>query len=169
MQEPLKDERLGRRRRSHELTLGQELLLAALPTATVLAVLALLEAYANERILYPSLASSAFLVYLDPTHATNQARVLSLSHLAAAVIGALALFLLGPGYAAAGIAMAGIVFAMVVADLVHPPAVSTALAFAFRPNDENSLPLFAVAVGMVVALVILQRAAVAALARMRRH
>jgi hypothetical protein len=54
-----------------------ELALVALPTVTVLVVLALVEALARQRLLFASLASSAFLIYLDPTHPTNRVRTSS--------------------------------------------------------------------------------------------
>ncbi len=54
----------------------QELLLALLPTITVLAVMALVERFSEQRLLFASLASSAFLIYLDPLHGTNSTRTL---------------------------------------------------------------------------------------------
>jgi hypothetical protein len=68
-------ERALRRR----LPLSGELALAALPTATVLAVLALVERLTTQRLLFASLASSAFLIYLDPEHGMNRVRALTLS------------------------------------------------------------------------------------------
>ncbi|HYC89078.1 MAG TPA: HPP family protein, partial [Thermoanaerobaculia bacterium] len=57
---------------------------------------------------------------------------------------------------------------MIVVDAVHPPAVATALAFAFRTGDERNLVLFALAVGLVVVLVLTEAATLAVLARLRR-
>ena len=110
-----------------------ELLLALLPTATVLAVLGLVEALNRQRLLFASLASSAFLIYLDPRHATNAVRTLVLAQVSAAALGLAAFLALGPGYASAGAAMVATIVLMVVADAVHPPAVSTSLAFAPAP------------------------------------
>lgn len=50
--------------RKQRIGLKGELLLAAMPTLTVLLVLALVEALSNQRLLFASLASSAFLIYL---------------------------------------------------------------------------------------------------------
>ncbi len=61
-----------------------ELLLVLLPTITVLAVVALVERFSQQRLLFASLASSAFLIYLDPLHGTNSARTLLIAQLGAA-------------------------------------------------------------------------------------
>lgn len=155
----------GGAHRRRRLALKDELLLALLPTATVLAALALLERFAQQRVLFPSLAGSAFLIYLDPLHATNSARVLSLAHGLAAGAGWLAYALLGHGYAAAALAMVATILLMILLDVVHPPAVATSLTFAFRTGAEREVALFALALAMVVVLVLLQRAAVWALGR----
>lgn len=57
---------------------------------------------------------------------------------------------------------------MIVFDVVHPPAVSTALSFALRTGDESNVVIFGLAVAITVALVWLQRAALWTLARYRR-
>lgn len=150
------------------LRLRDELLLAFVPTATVLIVFAAVEALTNQRLLFASLASSAFLIYLDPEHGTNRTRTLAMSQLAAAVLGFLAFELIGPSYLAGAAAMVATITLMILADAVHPPAVATALAFAFRTGDERNLVLFAVAVGLVVVLVITETATLAILARLRR-
>ncbi len=150
------------------LNLKGELLLAMLPTVTVLLVLLAVETLSRQRLLFASLASSAFLIYLDPEHGMNRVRSLVLSQLAAAGIGLLLYLLLGPGYAAAGTAMVVTILLMILADAVHPPAVSTALSFALRAGDESNLLLFAMALGITAALVAIQRAAVWMLARVHR-
>ena len=55
-----------------------ELLLVLLPTGTVLLVLGLVEAFSRQRLLFASLAASAFLIYLEPQHGTNSVRTLSM-------------------------------------------------------------------------------------------
>ncbi|MBW3635176.1 MAG: HPP family protein [Armatimonadetes bacterium] len=143
-----------------------ELMLALAPTITILLVLALVENFSHQRLLFASLASSAFLIYLDPQHGTNSVRTLVLSQSAAAILGFAAFSLLGAGYGAAALSIVGIIVLMIVCDAVHPPAVSTALSFAFRASNENNLLLFALALGCVVLLVVLQRASVWLLARL---
>ena len=140
------------------MSAGRELTLALLPTATVLLVLALIEQAGHQRLLFASLASSAFLIYVDPSLRMNRVRTLVLAQLAAAVVGSLALWLIGPGYIAAAVAMGAFILLMVAGDFVHPPAVGTALTFAFRPATQAGLPLFGLAVVMVVLLVGLAQA-----------
>ena len=54
---------------------------------------------------------------------------------------------------------------MIMLDVVHPPAVSTALSFAFQADIENNLVLFSLAVGAVALLVGLERFVLWILAR----
>ena len=155
------------RRERERLPLRGELALAALPTLTVLGVLAVTEALTAQRLLFASLASSAFLIYLDPEHGTNRVRALVVSQLLASVLGWAAYAALGSGYSAAALALVGTILAMVLLDVVHPPAVSTAMSFALRAGDASNLALFVLALGITVVLVGLQRAAVWALVRFR--
>jgi len=157
------------RERRRRIGLRGELLLALMPTATVLAVLALVEVLSNQRLLFASLASSAFLIYLDPQGAVNRVRTLLLAQLSAAVIGWATFAAFGPGYLSGGTAMVATIVLMIVADAVHPPAVSTALGFALRAGDESNLVLFGLAVGITAVLVLLQRSATWLLARWARR
>ena len=146
---PLGRPRLGWRR---------ELALAVLPTATVLVLLWLLKLLSNQQLLFASLASSCFLIYLDPGHPANSARTLLVSQLAAAVLGFGLHALLGPGYLGAALALVGIIGVMILTDTMHPPAVATALNFAFRAGTgEGNLALFGLAVGLVLVLLAVQR------------
>ncbi|HEU4521026.1 MAG TPA: HPP family protein [Thermoanaerobaculia bacterium] len=163
--EPGRQARLSIRDR---LSLRDELVLALVPTVMVLIVFAVVEEVSNQRLLFASLASSAFLIYLDPEHGTNRVRTLAASQIAAAVVGFAGFELIGPSYTAGALAMVATTLFMIVFDVVHPPAAATALAFAFRTGDERNLVLFALAVGLVVALVIVQAATLAILARLRR-
>ena len=144
------------RRRLH---LRGELMLAALPTATVLLVLLMVEVLSEQRLLFASLASSAFLIYLDPQHGMNSVRSLVMAQMGAALLGVGTFFLLGPGYDAAAAAMVLTILLMILSDAVHPPAVSTALSFALRAGDESNVLLFALAVGITAVLVLLERVA----------
>lgn len=142
-----------------------ELLLAFLPTVTVLAVFALVEQFSHQRLLFASLASSAFLIYLDPHHGTNSTRTLLIAQLGAAAAGFLAFASMGAGYASAAAAMVATIILMITFDAVHPPAVSTALSFAFRAGPESNLLLFVLAVGLVVVLILLERGSLWMLSR----
>lgn len=146
------------------LSLRDELVLALFPTAVVLAVLALVEVLSEQRLLFASLASSAFLIYLDPQHGTNRVRTLVSAQLLAATLGLMAHLAFGSSYLAAGSAMTLTIFLMVLLDVMHPPAVATALSFALRAGDASNLLLFGLAVGVTALLVGLQRTALWVLA-----
>ncbi len=129
------------------LNLRQELTLALLPTLVVLIMLGGVEAFSRQRLLFASLASSAFLIYLDPEHPSNGVRTVVLAQGCAALFGFGADWLLGAGYFAAGVAMVVTIVVIIALDVMHPPAVSTALTFAFRaaPGQQPvALWLFAV-------------------------
>jgi CBS-domain-containing membrane protein len=139
------------------LNLQSELLLALLPTFTVLVVMALVEEFSKQRLLFASLAASAFLIYLDPEHGTNSTRSLVVSQSGAACIGTVAFYAFGPVYAAAATAMVVTIGMMIALDVVHPPAVATSLSFALRAGQDSTLLLFGLAVAMTAVLIVLQR------------
>jgi hypothetical protein len=146
------------------LSVREALLLALLPTATVLPMIAVLEAFGRQHLLCSSLASSAFLIYVDPRNEMNGVRALVVSQMTAAGVGWLMWLLLGGGFAAAASAIPLAILLMILLQAVyppaavHPPAVSTALAFALHTDPSGSFVLFAMAVGMTALLVVLQRA-----------
>ena len=148
------------------LSLHRELALAALPTATVLAMLALVHTLSAQPLLTASLGASAFLIYLDPDHAANRMEALVASQVLAVVLGWGTYALFGGGYLAAALALIGTIVGMVTMDLVHPPAVATALVFALRTGSASNVVLFVAALGVTVVLIALQRAATWALQRM---
>jgi len=135
---------------------------------TVLLVFAMVEEFTKQRLLFASLAGSAFLIYLDPQHTANQTKTLVIAQLLVAAVGFAAIKALGAGYVAAAVAMILTTLALVALDRVHPPAIATALAFAFKGGDDSNLVLFAIAVGMVVVLVVVERATLWGLARLTR-
>lgn len=159
---PLRSQAWPARRRLH---LKGELLLAVLPTITVLGMLYLVKELSHQTILFASLASSAFLIYLDPEHSTNSVRTLVISQLTAAMVGLALYLVLGAGFISAGTAMVVTIFAMIILDVVHPPAVSTSVMFALRAGDASNVLLFGLALAIVAVLVLLERLMVWALAR----
>jgi CBS-domain-containing membrane protein len=146
-----------------------ELLLAIPPTVVVLLAVLLLETLRNERILFASLAASAFLIYRDPVHPMNGVRVMVAAHSVAVVTGVACGALLGPGYGAAAVAMVGTLLVLIVFHAVHPPAVSTALGFAYFAHPIQAVGLFAVALAMIAILIVLQRTALWTLRRIQPH
>jgi CBS-domain-containing membrane protein len=147
------------------LTLKGELALATAPTAIVLGVFALVEVLSRQRLLFASLASSAFLIYLDPQHGTNTMRTLIVAQIMAAIIGWITYMVFGSGYLSGGISMVVTIILMILMDVVHPPAVSTSLSFALKAGNENNLVLFGLAVSITALLVVLERFTLWVLAR----
>lgn len=139
------------------LDLRGELTLAFFPTVTILLVLWTVELLADQRVLFGALASSAFLIYLDPHHGTNTIRAVTASHLTGSLAGMGTGWLLGSEYGAAGLAMVVTILVMVIADVVHPPAIGTSLSFAYRSGLTSNFTLFLLALGMVIVLALLQR------------
>ena len=137
-----------------------------LPTLIVLVVLALVEVLSRQRLLFASLASSAFLIYLDPFHGMNTVRALVGALLLAALTGLLTFWVFGHSYVAAGSAMIVTIVLMILLDMVHPPAVGTALSFAFQTGAESTLVLFMLALSITAVLVILERVTLWLLARL---
>ncbi len=150
---------IGGERRNRRGGLVGELLLALPPTLTVLAALFLTEELVSRRVLFASLASSAFLIYRDPAHQMNSVRVMVTAHLCGVALGVAAALALGPGYPSGAGAMAATIMLLIVLDAVHPPAVSTALGFAILPNQDRAIGIFLLALAMMAALVVLQRVA----------
>ncbi len=159
---PIEGANRALRRRLH---LRGELALAIAPTAVVLAVLALVEALSQQRLLFASLSSSAFLIYLDPQHGTNSVRTLLISQLMAAGLGFITYTTVGSGYLSGGLAMVITIVLMIVLDVVHPPAVATSLSFALRSGNESNLLLFGLAVGITATLVMLEKVSLWVLTR----
>lgn len=145
------------RRLRKRLNLQGELALAMAPTLIILTVMAFVEVLSRQRLLFASLASSAFLIYLDPQHGTNTIRTLVWSQLLAALIGWVTYITFGGGYVSGGVAMIVAITLMIILDIVHPPAVSTSLSFALRAGNESNLLLFALAVGVIATSVIIER------------
>jgi CBS-domain-containing membrane protein len=131
--------------------------LALAPTAIVLVMLAMVEALIRQRLLFASLAASAFLIYLDPHHSTNTVRTLVISQMMAATIGFITYSLFSSGYISGGIAMVITIILMILLDAMHPPAVATSLSFALKAGNDSNLVIFALAVGITALLVGLER------------
>jgi CBS-domain-containing membrane protein len=152
----VKTEQPGLKQR--RLSVRDKLRLALLPTATVLSMLGVIEAFGRHHLLCASLASSAFLIYWDPRNEMNSVHAVVVSQMTAAGVGWLMWLLLGGGYAAAACAIPLAILLLILLKAVHPPAVSTALAFAMRLDPTGNFVLFALAVGFTALLVVLQRA-----------
>jgi hypothetical protein len=54
---------------------------------------------------------------------------------------------------------------LIIGGIVHPPAVSSSLVFAFRAHGENEFVIFLLAVAMVAVLFVIERVTVRLLRR----
>ncbi len=147
------------------LSFWQELLLALLPTVTVLLVIAMVGLLSGRAVLFTSLASSAFLIYINPSHKMNSGRTLVIAQMMAALAGYASFTLLGKNYIGSGAAMILTIVLMIVLNAVHPPAVSTALLFGLGGEFPSDLALFALAVLMTLTLILLQRSTLGLMTR----
>lgn len=145
-----------------------EIALAIMPTTIIIIVLMLLEAFSKQQLLFSSLASSAFLIYLDPKHPTNRVRTLVIAQMSAALIGFIIYIIVGPGYLSAAISMIIAIAVMLAAKAMHPPAVSSALIFAFEYTRVNTLLMFFSAVALLIILIGLQKASLWLIRRSER-
>jgi CBS-domain-containing membrane protein len=142
-----------------------ELGLALPPTIVVLVAFFTTQSLTNHLILFASLASSAFLVYREPAHRMNRLRTMILAQLTAWAIGLFASMLIGAGYAAGAAAMVGTIVVLVALDIVHPPAISTALGFSVTGPSHGPLFTFLLALAIVSTLAVLQKIMVSLLDR----
>jgi CBS-domain-containing membrane protein len=146
-----------------------ELALAVPPTIVVLVVILAIENITRQRLLFASLASSAFLIYYAPLDHMNGVRVMVLAQGIGCCAGVVAALLLGGGYAAAALAMVVTILVLITLDLVHPPGISTAIGFAFITPKDRTLLLFVAALALLGVLVVLQRIAVWILHRIEQR
>ena len=140
-------------------------MLAALPTLTVMGIFLALKVFSRQTFLFASLASSAFLIYQDPENGMNEAKVMVPAHITAALVGFGSFLLFGEGYLSGGVAMGLTIVVLILFGIVHPPAVSTSLIFAFRAEQAKTLLVFLLALVMVAVLYVLQRVGVTLLRR----
>jgi len=145
-----------------------ELALAIPPTIVVIGVIFLIEGITKQKLLFASLAASAFLIYYDPMNRINSVRVMIVAQLFGFIFGIGASMALGSGYVAGGVAMVLTIVTLILLDVVHPPAVSTALAFAFVSTKDRVLLVFLAAIVLIAALVMLQRTALVTLTWIER-
>lgn len=150
-------ERAGRNNEQRYRTwLFHELALAVPPTIVVLAAFFGTRMLTAHPILFASLASSAFLIYREPRNRMNRLRVMIAAQFLGAGLGTAASLLFGSGYIAGAVSMVLTIVLLILLDIVHPPAVSTALGFALLGPQYGALSTFLLAVSIVATLAVLQ-------------
>jgi hypothetical protein len=142
-----------------------ELALALPPTLVVLGSLFLIEAAQHQRVLFASLASSAFLIYREPLHPMNGVCVMLLAHLVGATVGIGATALLGAGYRASAVAMI-ITIVVLTSAISSTPPQSLPRSVSLSPTSNAAQAASSL---LVAALVFLQRAAVWGMHRFAAH
>ena len=132
--------------------------LAVVSIATVLSVLAVIfvvQELARRPILVASLGSSAFLLFFQPRNEVNNFRPLVFGHLLAAATGYGANLLFPEPYLSVAGGLAVTVLLLTGLRLVHPPAISTSLVFAYRPEQAEAIVTFGLTLAVVVALALI--------------
>ncbi len=141
------------------LSACQQFGLAIMPTVVVLLMIGGVQASRYQPLIFTSLASSAFLVYLDPGHPTNRVRTFLIAQGSAALLGFGSVTLLGAGFLAPAVALVLTIVLIIALDAMHPPAMSTALSFAFHTSSLKTLAVFGLTMVTIASLVALQKAA----------
>ena len=77
----------------------------------------------------------------------------------AALLGFGSVSLLGTGFLAPGVALVLTIVLIITLDAMHPPAMSTALSFAFHTSSLKTLAIFGLTMVVIASLVTLQKAA----------
>jgi CBS-domain-containing membrane protein len=144
------------RERRSRAWLFHELGLALPPTVVVLAAFFGTQMLTAHPILFASLASSAFLIDHEPRHRMNRLRVMIAAQFLAAAIGTAATMIFGTDYIAGAVSMVITIVLLILLNIVHPPAVSTALGFSLLGPRYGALGAFLLALAIVAALAVLQ-------------
>jgi HPP family len=87
------------------------------------------------------------------------------AHITAALVGVGAFLIFGEGYLSGAVAMGLTITLLILFGIMHPPAVSTSLIFAFRVQEAKTLLVFLMALAMVAVLYVIHRVALALLHR----
>lgn len=99
----------------------------------------------------------------------NGVRVIVTAHMVAVALGLGAALLAGPAYLAGTNAMTATITVSIVFNIVHPPAIGTALGLGFFPGQTSAAGFFIIALVMLAALIVLQRAATWAIRRIEQR
>lgn len=110
------------------------------------------EMFARQHILFTSLISSIFLIYVRHKDPMNNGLTLIISQVLAAVIGYVSYRIGGENYLTACITVFVVAVALISLNRLHPPAIVTSLIFQFRTHSVSDLELFALLLSLVIVL-----------------
>ncbi|WP_426119501.1 HPP family protein [Kocuria sp. LHG3120] len=127
-------------------------MVGAATVITVVLMIVVVEQIARQAVLVTSLAASTFLLYYQPLHRMNRFVPVVGGHLIAAGVGFLSDKFIPGGTLAPAVAITVTVAALAGLRIIHPPAVSTSVVFAYRPHEVSALLTFSLTLVVVVAL-----------------
>lgn len=125
---------------------------SAATVITVVLMIVVIEQIAEQAVLVTSLAASTFLLYYQPLHRMNRFVPVVGGHLIAAGAGFLADEVIPSSTVALAVAITVTVVTLASLRIIHPPAISTSVVFAYRPHDASALLTFSLTLAVVVAL-----------------
>lgn len=134
-----------------EQSLKSRLLLSLFPIAIVFVLLGI-EILVRQHMLFTSLVSSIFLIYLLPDDPMNDSLTIVISQALAALIGYAGYWLLGNSYLSACLSILMITLLLVLIGRLHPPAIATSMIFQYRTHSESDLVLFGLLLVLIVVL-----------------
>ncbi len=111
----------------------------------------------RQHILFTSLVSSIFLIYVKPKDPMNDTLTILISQVLATTIGYSSFLLLGDSYLAGCATVTAITFLLVGIDRLHPPAVATSLIFNYRTHAESDFVLFGLLIGLIGVLFLMKK------------
>lgn len=138
-----------------ENDLKHRLLLASFPIIIVLIVLEI-EVVVRQHLLFTSLISSVFLIYLKPKDSMNDTLTIAISQVLAALTGYAFYSFFGVSYWVGASTLIVVTLLLVALNRFHPPAITTSLIFNYRTHQESDLTLFLLLLGLIILLFFLK-------------
>jgi CBS-domain-containing membrane protein len=130
--------------------------LVLFPIAIVLILLGV-EILTRHHILFTSLVSSIFLIYVNPEDPMNDTLTILVSQILATGVGYTSYLLLGDSYWAGCVTVISVTFILVGIDKLHPPAIATSLIFNYRTHSQSDLVLFGLLIGLIAILFLMKK------------
>lgn len=127
---------------------------SAATVITVVLMIVVVEQIAEQAVLVTSLAASTFLLYYQPLHRMNRFVPVVGGHLIAAGVGFLADEIIPSATLALAVSITVTVTALASLRIIHPPAISTSVVFAYQPHDAGALLTFSLTLAVVIALAV---------------
>lgn len=140
---------------TEELNLRARLILGIFPVIIVL-VLTALEIKLRQHIIFTSLVSSIFLIYLRPNELMTDTATILVSQFTAALTGYLSYKLFGNSFWSVCVTILLVTAILILLNRLHPPAIATSVIFNYRTHSESDLFLFGLLIGIAVVLILVR-------------